>query len=261
MHTTPLPPLFAGQVLQQPKMEFAHPPSPKPAASNQELLQRMQMLQQQNKRQEAAQQHFIALQQKIQQQQLQQQKILQSLQTPPNSKPANPAAAMLSASLLNPPRNDANIDSHGGPNANPLANPSLTRSRSSNSHTTGGGPPQPNSVPLYISQADKLPPRNAGSCVRRLMQYMYHQRKRSADNSIEFWREFVSEYFAPGAKKRWCVSCYSHNGRSPAGVFPQEVWHCELCGADPGRGFGKWLTPSFGVSGSSRLWGYAEWLA
>jgi hypothetical protein len=98
-------------------------------------------------------------------------------------------------------------------------------------------------MPLYLSQADKLPPRNAGSCARRLMQYQYHQRKRSADNSIEFWRQFVAEYFAPGAKKRWCVSCYSHNGRSPAGVFPQEVWHCELCGADPGRGFGESVSP------------------
>eukprot|EP00850_Spirogloea_muscicola_P000082 SM000001S04484 [mRNA] locus=s1:429865:433832:- [translate_table: standard] len=57
------------------------------------------------------------------------------------------------------------------------------------------------------------------------------------NNNIDFWRQFVSEYFSPGARKRWCVSSYGNDGRQPAGVFPQDVWHCELCGADPGRGF------------------------
>lgn len=40
------------------------------------------------------------------------------------------------------------------------------------------------------------------------------------DNNIEFWREFVTEYFAPNAKKRWCVSLYG-SGRQTTGVFPQ----------------------------------------
>ena len=40
------------------------------------------------------------------------------------------------------------------------------------------------------------------------------------DNNIEFWRKFVSEYFAPNAKKKWCVSMYG-NGRQTTGVFPQ----------------------------------------
>ncbi|KAG2615204.1 hypothetical protein PVAP13_3NG070800 [Panicum virgatum] len=56
------------------------------------------------------------------------------------------------------------------------------------------------------------------------------------DNNIEYWRNFVNEYFAPSAKKRWCVSLYG-NGRQTTGVFPQDVWHCEICNRKPGRGF------------------------
>jgi hypothetical protein len=56
------------------------------------------------------------------------------------------------------------------------------------------------------------------------------------DNNIEFWRKFVAEYFAPNAKKRWCVSMYG-SGRQTTGVFPQDVWHCEICNRKPGRGF------------------------
>jgi hypothetical protein len=40
------------------------------------------------------------------------------------------------------------------------------------------------------------------------------------DNNIEYWRNFVNEYFAPNAKKRWCVSMYG-SGRQTTGVFPQ----------------------------------------
>lgn len=40
------------------------------------------------------------------------------------------------------------------------------------------------------------------------------------DNNIEFWRKFVAEFFAPNAKKRWCVSLYG-NSRQTNGVFPQ----------------------------------------
>jgi len=56
------------------------------------------------------------------------------------------------------------------------------------------------------------------------------------DNNIEYWRNFVNEYFAPNAKKRWCVSLYG-SGRQTTGVFPQDVWHCEICNRKPGRGF------------------------
>ncbi|KAF9682704.1 hypothetical protein SADUNF_Sadunf05G0136300 [Salix dunnii] len=61
-------------------------------------------------------------------------------------------------------------------------------------------------------------------------------RNLSTDNNIDFWRKFVSEFFAPHAKKKWCVSMYG-SGRQTAGVFPQDVWHCEICNRKPGRGF------------------------
>ncbi|KAG7941073.1 hypothetical protein I3843_16G020300 [Carya illinoinensis] len=75
-----------------------------------------------------------------------------------------------------------------------------------------------------------------GTCARRLTHYMYQQQHRPEDNNIEFWRKFVAEYFAPHAKKRWCVSMYG-SGRQTTGVFPQDVWHCEICNRKPGRGF------------------------
>ncbi|KAF5467818.1 hypothetical protein F2P56_012031 [Juglans regia] len=75
-----------------------------------------------------------------------------------------------------------------------------------------------------------------GMCARRLTHYMYRQQHRPEDNNIEFWRKFVAEYFAPDAKKKWCVSMYG-SGRQTTGVFPQDVWHCEICNRKPGRGF------------------------
>ncbi|KAK6924250.1 LIM-domain binding protein/SEUSS [Dillenia turbinata] len=79
-------------------------------------------------------------------------------------------------------------------------------------------------------------PYEPGTCARRLTQYMYQQQQRPQDNNIEFWRKFVAEYFAPNAKKRWCVSLYG-SSRQTNGVFPQDVWHCEICNRKPGRGF------------------------
>ncbi|CAI8598463.1 unnamed protein product [Vicia faba] len=75
-----------------------------------------------------------------------------------------------------------------------------------------------------------------GMCARRLTHYMYQQKHRPEDNNIEFWRKFVAEYFAPNAKKKWCVSMYGCS-RQTTGVFPQDVWHCEICNHKPGRGF------------------------
>ncbi|KAJ6774131.1 LIM-DOMAIN BINDING PROTEIN/SEUSS-RELATED [Salix purpurea] len=75
-----------------------------------------------------------------------------------------------------------------------------------------------------------------GMCARRLTNYMHQQQRRPEDNNIDFWRKFVSEFFAPHAKKKWCVSMYG-SGRQTAGVFPQDVWHCEICNRKPGRGF------------------------
>ncbi|CAN8251928.1 unnamed protein product [Cochlearia groenlandica] len=89
---------------------------------------------------------------------------------------------------------------------------------------SGGGPrPYENSV-----------------CARRLMQYLYHQRQRPSESSIVYWRKFVTEYFSPRAKKRWCLSNYDNVGHTALGVSPQaatDEWHCDLCGSKSGRGF------------------------
>ncbi|KAH9325835.1 hypothetical protein KI387_006013, partial [Taxus chinensis] len=89
---------------------------------------------------------------------------------------------------------------------------------------------------LQVGGPAKPPAYESGMCARRLTQYMFHQQHRPTDNNIDFWRKFVSEYFGPHAKKRWCVSLYG-SGRQTTGVFPQDVWHCEICGTKPGRGF------------------------
>ncbi|KAJ3678069.1 hypothetical protein LUZ60_001872 [Juncus effusus] len=75
-----------------------------------------------------------------------------------------------------------------------------------------------------------------GTCARRLTAYMHYQQHKPEDNNIEYWRKFVAEFFAPNARKRWCVSLYG-SGRQTNGVFPQDVWHCEICNRRPGRGF------------------------
>ncbi|KAG6602153.1 Transcriptional corepressor SEUSS, partial [Cucurbita argyrosperma subsp. sororia] len=88
-----------------------------------------------------------------------------------------------------------------------------------------------------LSQRSPIKPGyEPGMCARRLTYYMYHQQNRPEDNNIDFWRKFVNEYFAPHAKKKWCVSMYGC-GRQTTGVFPQDAWHCEICKRKPGRGF------------------------
>ncbi|KAJ6410767.1 hypothetical protein OIU84_007508 [Salix udensis] len=85
-------------------------------------------------------------------------------------------------------------------------------------------------------------PIDGGICARRLMQYLYHQRQRPAENTFAYWRKFVAEYYSPRAKKRWCLSLYDNVGHHTLGVFPQasmEEWQCEICGSKSGRGFGK----------------------
>ncbi|CAA6666866.1 unnamed protein product [Spirodela intermedia] len=83
-------------------------------------------------------------------------------------------------------------------------------------------------------------PSDTNICARRLMQYIYHQRHRPLssasykmlylflpqENNILYWRKFVNEYYASGAKKRWCLSL--HNNDS---------WHCNICGSKSGKGF------------------------
>nr|CAD1818186.1 unnamed protein product [Ananas comosus var. bracteatus] len=97
-------------------------------------------------------------------------------------------------------------------------------------------PQQRNQMQSLPARTQVKPSYEPGMCARRLTHYMYHQQHRPEDNNIEFWRKFVAEYFAPHAKKRWCVSLYG-NGRQTTGVFPQDVWHCEICNRKPGRGF------------------------
>ncbi|CAL9759131.1 unnamed protein product [Musa acuminata subsp. burmannicoides] len=83
-------------------------------------------------------------------------------------------------------------------------------------------------------------PFDNGICSRRLMQYLYHQRHRSPNNSILYWRKFVAEYFAVRAKKRWCLSLYDNMGNHALGVFPQlavDAWQCDICGSKSGKGF------------------------
>ncbi|XP_074371262.1 transcriptional corepressor SEUSS-like [Apium graveolens] len=92
---------------------------------------------------------------------------------------------------------------------------------------------QPQNLP---ARSPSKPVYEPGMCARRLTQYMYQQQQRPQDNNIEFWRKFVAEYFTRNAKKKWCVSMYG-NGRQTTGVFPQDVWHCEICNRKPGRGF------------------------
>ncbi|GAB2294054.1 hypothetical protein Dimus_028270 [Dionaea muscipula] len=88
--------------------------------------------------------------------------------------------------------------------------------------------------------ATKNPYDSNGVCARRLMQYLYHQRQRGPENTISYWRKFVMEYYAPRAKKRWCLSLYENIGQHALGAFPQaamDSWHCEICGTRSGRGF------------------------
>ncbi|PKU84035.1 probable transcriptional regulator SLK2 [Dendrobium catenatum] len=97
--------------------------------------------------------------------------------------------------------------------------------------------PRPNPVQL-VSPARR--PTYSGLCAWRLMQYMYHQSHRPPDNSTTYWRKFVVEYFAPKAKKRWCLSLYNGVGSHPLGTFPQasmDAWQCGICGSKSGKGF------------------------
>ncbi|XP_044505478.1 probable transcriptional regulator SLK2 [Mangifera indica] len=82
-------------------------------------------------------------------------------------------------------------------------------------------------------------PYDSGVCARRLMQYLYHQRQRPSENTIAYWRKFVTEYYSPRAKKRWCLSLYDNVGHHSLGVFPQaamDAWKCDICGSKSGRG-------------------------
>ncbi|XP_040988485.1 probable transcriptional regulator SLK3 [Juglans microcarpa x Juglans regia] len=81
---------------------------------------------------------------------------------------------------------------------------------------------------------------NEGICSRRLMQLIYHLRQRPADNGIAYWRKFIREYYAPCARRRWCLSSYDKVGRHAFGMIPlaaTDAWQCEICGCKSGKGF------------------------
>lgn len=87
----------------------------------------------------------------------------------------------------------------------------------------------------------KLDPYVPGTCAKRLTHYMFHLQHRPQDNNIEYWTNFVNEYFGPISRKRWCVSAYGSD-RQTTGVFPQglqlqNVWDCDICQRKPGQGF------------------------
>ncbi|KAK9277059.1 hypothetical protein L1049_006598 [Liquidambar formosana] len=91
-----------------------------------------------------------------------------------------------------------------------------------------------------LQHVSTMRPFDSGICARRLMQYIYHLQHRPPDNNIAYWRKFVAEYYAPGAKKRWCLSLYDSVGHNALGVFPQaamDAWQCDICGSKSGRGF------------------------
>ncbi|KAH7668450.1 LIM-domain binding protein/SEUSS protein [Dioscorea alata] len=84
-------------------------------------------------------------------------------------------------------------------------------------------------------------PIESGICARRLMQYIYHQRHCPQEDSILYWRKVVVQYFAPRARKRWCLAMYDNVGNHAAlGAFPRsstEAWQCGICGSKSGKGF------------------------
>ncbi|KAL2517027.1 putative transcriptional regulator SLK3 [Abeliophyllum distichum] len=76
-------------------------------------------------------------------------------------------------------------------------------------------------------------------CSQRFMQYQYHLRNRPNGNNICYWRKFVSEYYAPGSKKRWCLSMYENIEQHALGVFSPKsmgTWCCDVCGSRSGKG-------------------------
>ncbi|XP_051136988.1 probable transcriptional regulator SLK2 [Andrographis paniculata] len=76
-------------------------------------------------------------------------------------------------------------------------------------------------------------------CSQKFMKYLLCFRNHIRENNISSWRKFVTEFYAPGAKKRWCFSNYKNAEHEVNGVLcpkPTEKWSCDLCGAKSGKG-------------------------
>ncbi|KAL3645385.1 hypothetical protein CASFOL_010565 [Castilleja foliolosa] len=102
-------------------------------------------------------------------------------------------------------------------------------------------------IPRQVNVQTGFAPLLDGSiCSRRLKQYLFHLRNNTHDNGIAYWKKFVSEYYAPGSKKRWCFCKYGYTQLQSNGVFyprSMEAWYCDLCGSRSGKG----LEASFNI--------------
>ncbi|MED6161096.1 hypothetical protein PIB30_057540 [Stylosanthes scabra] len=87
-------------------------------------------------------------------------------------------------------------------------------------------PPQRNIPPIYVS----------GVSAQRLKEFIHRQQCRPADNNINFWRNFVAEFFAPNGKKKFCFSLYPRL-KNPASFFLSDMSTCQACRRNPCNGF------------------------
>ncbi|XP_035816560.1 uncharacterized protein [Zea mays] len=105
-----------------------------------------------------------------------------------------------------------------------------------------GIPHQPQLPPSLAQPGIAVPvrtPVNNGLCSRRLMQYLYHKRRRPENNPITYWRKLVEEYFAPTARERWCVSSYEKRANASVSTAQtaQDVWRCDICKTHGAKGY------------------------
>ncbi|CAH9144365.1 unnamed protein product [Cuscuta epithymum] len=101
------------------------------------------------------------------------------------------------------------------------------------------------------AQVSSPPYFDGNICSRRLMQYIYHLSCRPFDNDINFWRKFCSEYYAPCAKQRWCLSICENMNQEALNLFTKtamvspcrlriplkESWCCSICCSKSPKGF------------------------
>lgn len=108
-------------------------------------------------------------------------------------------------------------------------------------HSPQSGQQMKNQFPYQAThQTSSIQSTDDGICSQRLTQYIHHLQHRPKDNSIVYWRKFVSEFYAPGAKERWCFSSYENVGQNVLGVLSlgtMDAWCCDICGTKSGKGF------------------------
>nr|XP_027083914.1 probable transcriptional regulator SLK3 [Coffea arabica] len=108
-------------------------------------------------------------------------------------------------------------------------------------HSPQSGQQMKNQLPYRAThQTSSIQSTGDGICSQRLTQYIHHLLHRPKDNSIVYWRKFVLEFYAPGAKERWCLSSYENVGKNVLGVLSlgtMDSWCCDICGTKSGKGF------------------------